>query len=127
MQVYKYSVDSGNRKEDDESESSFAMYSNGTQEKGDCNNVLEEEKEEQPRPPPPAPTPQSSGPSYPGRLRQHWGTNLVRREGRLPADAATGGQEGAFVPPSDLQEPSLLSTMMEQAALERRMEEVGPP
>lgn len=125
-QVYNYNRDSQSLEENDDSES-FSIHNNWEKKRGEeYDNGREEEKEEQPRPPPPAPIPQPSGRAHPRRLKQHWGTYPVRRGGWLPADAAKGAQEGVFVPPSTLQEPSLWSTAMEQAALERRMKEVGP-
>lgn len=81
---------------------------------------------EDPRPPPPAPTPapHSAG-TGPRRLRQTWGGATRGSRGRALDGAGAGGDSCVFVPPSKLQEASLWSTAMEQAALERRMREVG--
>lgn len=89
---------------------------------------------EAPRPPPPAPTP-ASHPAGTGarRLRQTWGGATRGSKGRALDGVGAGGDPSAltgrgasvFVPPSKLQEASLWSTAMEQAALERRMGEVG--
>ena len=80
---------------------------------------------EAPRPPPPAPTPASpSAGSGPRRLRQTWGRSTRGSGGRSLDSVGADGDSSAFVSPSKLQEASLWSTAMEQAALERRMREV---
>lgn len=106
------------------------------------------------RSPPPAPTPMSpSAPSAsenvrPRRLRQSWGASASARgessggsrRGSTDSASSSGegfgggfgpgpGGSGAFVAPSKLQEASMWSTAVEQAALERRMRQasmVGP-
>lgn len=106
--------------------------------------------EEAPRPPPPAPTPMAAPAppasemqsARPRRLRQT-GTTTIRQtsttnglrqqQHRRDAtyathgvvDAEDTGNSGAFVPPSKLQEASMWSTAVEQAALERRMREAS--
>lgn len=95
---------------------------------------------EAPRPPPPAPTPMpassstsassaSSDNARPRRLRR-WGISDSSRGRRSSSSGRlSGGSEdsGAFVPPSKLQEASMWSTAVEQAALERRMKEASMP
>ncbi|CAN0067566.1 unnamed protein product, partial [Hapterophycus canaliculatus] len=94
---------------------------------------------ETPRPPPPAPTPMPATGDATGPLRsgQTWGASSSWRGGgggsgrgrgssRGSTDASSGlGQSGVYVAPSKLQEASLWSTAMEQAALERRMREAS--
>ncbi|CAM9286449.1 unnamed protein product [Scytosiphon promiscuus] len=106
------------------------------QREGKEDDTDEHDQFEAPRPPPPAPTPMpSTGPSRPLGSGQMWGASSARRgsvgingrgggSNRGPMDASSGpGTSGMFVAPSKLQEASLWSTAMEQAALERRMRE----
>lgn len=93
---------------------------------------------ETPRPPPPPPAPTPMPPSVsvstsdsvrPMRLRQSWGGSASPRDGSSSSSGggSSGDGSGAFVAPSKLQEASLWSTAVEQAALERRMREVSTP
>jgi len=102
--------------------------------------------EEAPRPPPPAPTPMATAAesARPRRLRQTWGgdtslrgasssssssssssTDRHRRDANGAIGMEDSGRSGTFIPPSKLQEASMWSTAVEQAALERRMREVS--
>lgn len=94
---------------------------------------------EAPRPPPPAPTPMpATGAAGAPRSGQTRGGSNSRRSGSVGSgtdrrssnggfvDASSGaGGSGGYVAPSRLQEASLWSTAMEQAALERRMREAS--
>lgn len=106
---------------DDDNQSTNSSSNHGSI----CKEDEDEEEIEVPHPSPPPPTPAIS-PAHPRQPRQtrRGPASRVNRD-RAAQAASEGEHHKYFVTPSSLQEPSLCSTVLEQAALERCMKEVG--
>ncbi|CAM9837402.1 unnamed protein product [Pylaiella littoralis] len=100
----------------------------GKEEEADDSNSDYFGEFEAPRPPPPAPTPMSasSDSAGPRRLRQTWGNSTYPHGGSQRLGSVESRSDpGVFITPSRLQEASMWSTAVEQAALEERMRQAS--